>query len=164
MSIEGGDEAVVSFVDYGDKRTVPFSSIRKLPRLLEHIPFMALQCKLAAVHLDHWPRKAIDVMKEICPAEQICRAVFRSQSDNLIEVDSLFIDDINVVDKVLASLVHPDHLDASSESTRSPDNNSLYIPPARVEAQFCLIQVKAESDSMETGPDGSEESNFLPLE
>lgn len=156
---------MVAFVDYGDRQTVPFSSIRKISRILEHIPFMAAQCKLAAVHLDHWPQKAIDVMKKICPPESICKAVFRTQSDNVLEVQSLFVGDENVVDLVLASLVCSHHLDASSESaipsTISPVNNSNYIPPAQVEAQFCFIPVKAESDSMETGPDSNEDSNLF---
>lgn len=172
LKIEEGENAAVSFVDYGDRQTVPFSSIRKMSKLLARFPFMAVQSKLAAVHLDHWPQKAIDVMKEMCSPETKCKAVFRTQigaqSDDVLEVQSLFVGDANVVDLVLASLVCSHHLDKPSESAIpsniSPVNDSLYIPPAQIEAQFCLIHVEAESNSMETGPDNNnEDSNFLSV-
>lgn len=152
---------------------VPFASIRKLSRLLEHIPFMAVQCKLAAVHLDHWPQKAIDVMKEFCPPEHISTAVFRPRkSDNVLEVESLFVGDNNIVELVLANLACPRHLDATSSSETSvlrpvsPSDESHYIPAPQVDSYICLIQVEAklDADSMETGPECSEQPGFLPIE
>lgn len=92
----------VSLVEYGECLIVPFSDMRKLRRYFQHVPFMAIPCKLATVHLDSWPLKSIDAMKNTCKPENLCAAVFRPQmSDNVMEVESLFVDDINVLELVL---------------------------------------------------------------
>ena len=94
--------AAVSFVDYGDCQIVPISNIRKLPRSLQNIPFMAVPCKLAAVQLDCWPQKSIDIMKNICKRDTLCKAVFHPQTTNEVsmEFESLFVGDTNVSELV----------------------------------------------------------------
>ena len=96
------NRAAAIFVEYGDCQIVPISNIRKVPRLLQNIPFMAIPCKLAAVQLDCWPQKSIDVMKNICNPETLCKAVFRPQTANDVsmEIETLFIGDINVLEFV----------------------------------------------------------------
>ena len=63
---------------------------------------MAIPCKLAAVQLDCWPQKSIDVMKNICNPETLCKAVFRPRTANDVsmEIETLFIGDINVLEFV----------------------------------------------------------------
>ena len=64
---------------------------------------MAVPCKLAAVNLDCWPQKSIDIMKNICKPETLCKADFRPQTTNDVsmEVESLFVGDINVLELVI---------------------------------------------------------------
>ena len=64
---------------------------------------MAVPCKLAAVQLDCWPPKSIDIMKNICKRETLCKAVFRPRTTNdvSVELESLFVGDINVSELVI---------------------------------------------------------------
>ena len=123
--------AAVSLVDYGECLIVPFSNIRKLQGYLRIIPFMAVSCKLATVHLDCWPQKSIDAMKNICKPKYLCTAVFRRprMTGNVVmEVESLFVGDINVSELVVEhQLCKPFHL--PSRHHRATEHYDLKLKP-----------------------------------
>ncbi len=162
-----GEDAVVSFVEYGDRQIVSFSDIRKLSRILQNIPFMAIQCRLAAVHLDHWPQKSIDVMKNICRPEMLSSATCRPRiNDEVMEIESLFVGDVDVVEAVLASLKE-EPIPPTISPPISPSQSGSVYPTTSVpqlEAEFLFTLVKTETDSLETVPEFASDSSALPVD
>ena len=153
----GPEDAVVYFVEYGDCQVVPISHVRKLPRILQSIPFMAIPCKMAAVHLDHWPQKSIDIMKNICRPEKLCQAVFRERPRmmdqsrwEIAEVENLFADDVEILELVEASLeetIPP----TISPPVSPPQNEPFAAEEPHAELVFVVkMETVAEVESLET--------------
>lgn len=163
------DRAEVLFVDYGDKQILSVACIRQLSRMDQLIPPMATRCKLSAVYLDSWPDAATEVMKSLCQPEYVCRAVFKQETGPIIEVDSLFIGDIDVVKAVLSKLeCDPHSVDGSPQQTIpqpiSPPQNQSFAEEPQVDAQVIFIRVQSETEPTKTGQDLSEDENRLPVE
>lgn len=151
------------FIDYGDTQTVPALDIRQLPPMLKDVAPMALHCKLAALHLVCWPEKTIKVMKDSCQPEDICRATFRDEVDGIVEVESLFLGDFDVVRAVLSSLVcgHESSQQPHQEPISSQQGES-YSETPQLDAHLFLIRV--EPGTVKTSRNLVDGESSLPVD
>ncbi|KAI9557952.1 hypothetical protein GHT06_014704 [Daphnia sinensis] len=169
LKLEDGIAEVI-FVDYGDTKVVTIADIRHLPRLLQGVPPMAFHCKLAALHLDCWPEKTTEVMKEICRPEDVCRATFRGQAgDGIVEVESLVRGNVDVVSAILSSLVCEHHADVPSlqrvpQPVLPQQKEHAYAGTPQVDAQLFLIRVQPGKDVVKTSHNLVEGESSLPVE
>ena len=162
------DIAEVIFFDYGDKQNLPVEWIRRLAQKDQCIPPMAVRCKLLAVDLDVWPDKATEVMRSLCPPEDICRIVFKNETDPIFEVDSIYVGDINVVEAVLSSLEceHPvgAYPQTIPQPLSPPQSQSSLTGVPQLEAQLFFIRADPEAESTKANQELNEDENRLQVD
>ena len=104
VSISGIDTEVF-FIDYGDHRTVPSSSIRTLPPILKFIDPLAIRSQFNPVFYQRDEASDISsALKKICRPRQLCMAIASNWGENFLHIDSFETDkEIDVINELVNS-------------------------------------------------------------